>query len=147
MLKVLGEIGGAPASLSKPNAHGAPEAAVRLFLAVVFPLILLSHFLPNRLFQLLLSMATIIGLSNWAIFVIAHLRFRRSAPRPDRSRFPTPGSPWSNCAVLALIFATAVIAADDPGFRLGALLAAATVAGLGAIAAARWARRLQRAGA
>jgi L-asparagine transporter-like permease len=92
-------------------------------------------------------MATILGLLNWAIFVIAHLRFRRSAPRLDRPDFPTPGSPWSNYAVLALIVAAAVIAGGDREFRLGALLAAGTVAGLGAIAAARGARRLERAGA
>jgi AAT family amino acid transporter len=141
MLKVLGEIGGAPKSLSQLNAHGAPGKAATLILAALALAILLSRFLPNGLFELLLDMTAIIVISNWAIFLIAHLRFRRLREFHGKRRFPVPGAPWSILAVLVLIAATAIIAIGDPDLRLGAILAVGVMAALAVVAAMRPARR------
>jgi L-asparagine transporter-like permease len=137
MLKVLGDIGGAPKSLSELNAHGAPGKSAILIATALSIAILLSRFLPNGLFGLLLSMASILAVTNWALFLVAHLRFRRMRGSQGERRFPVPGAPWSTLAVLGLIAAAVVVAVDDPDLRLGAILAAGVVASLAAIAGLR----------
>ena len=144
VLKVLGDIGGAPKALSQLNAHGAPGKAVSFSLAVVSCAILLSWTLPNGLFELLLAMAAIIAITNWTVFLIAYLRFRRLRSSPAARRFVVPGASWSVAAVLLLIFATIAIALDNPGLREGALLATGVVFCLTVIAMARAARRYDK---
>jgi AAT family amino acid transporter len=144
VLKVLGEIGGAPRGLSQLNAHGAPGKALAFSLAVVSCAILLSGFLPNGLFELLLAMAAIMAITNWAVFLIAYLRFRQLRRSRAVRRFVVPGGPWSAVAVLLLIVATIVIAVGNPGLRVGAILATVVVFCLSVIAMARAGRRYDK---
>lgn len=140
VLKALGENGGAPKGLSSLNGRGAPEQAVTLTFAAVSLAVLLSGFLPNGLFDLLLGMAALIVITNWAIFLVAHLRFRKLRKTEGGPRFAAPGAPWSNLAVLALIAGTMVVALGDPGLRLSAVLAGVVIFSLVAVATARAAR-------
>ncbi|MGC1301224.1 MAG: amino acid permease [Caulobacteraceae bacterium] len=126
-LKVLGAIGGAPGGLAKVNVHGAPEVAGRLIVVVIALGLISTRFLPHGVFGLLLTTVAIIALVNWALFLIANLRFR-GRPEAQSRRFATPGAPWSIYLVLLLIAVTIVIAAFDRDLRLAVVFAAVAMA-------------------
>jgi D-serine/D-alanine/glycine transporter len=143
MLKILGEMGAAPAKLTTLNAHGAPGRAAALTLAIVSLSILFNYLLPAALFQLLLGMAAMVVILNWVLMLVAHIRFRKHQPAEAMNRFPVPGAPWSNYAIIVLLAAIIVIAAQGQGLRLALVLAGTLFAGLWLIASL-W-RRTARA--
>jgi L-asparagine transporter-like permease len=137
ILKVLGEIGAAPSRLSRLNIHGAPGTAAQVSVAAIIPMILLGRWLPATMFDLLLGAAAIVGITNWAIFLVAHLGFRGARPPGGASTFAAPGAPWTTRIVLAMIAITAAIAATSPPLRLGALFAVGLLIALAIVAVVR----------
>ena len=114
VLKSLADEGLAPPFLSRRNRWGAPGPALVSCMTVIACAIGLECLLSGWLFALLLTAAAITGLANWAIFVMAHLRFRRTRPRAMTAPFL---SPWSNYAVLLLVIVTIGVLSEDHSVR------------------------------
>ena len=114
VLKSLADEGLAPPFLSRRNRRGAPGPSLAWCMAVIACAIGVEGLLSSRLFAILLTAAAITGLVNWAIFVMAHLHFRRTRLRAMTAPFL---SPWSNYAVLLLVIVTIGVVSDDQGVR------------------------------
>ena len=120
VLRALGAEGCAPSWLMTEDPNGSPRSAIWTTGLAVSAVIFISFITGPRTFTLLLGAAATFGLVNWALFLAAHRRFRRTA---GRSRFA------SSTALLASGIALAAIALQAP-YRAAALLALAAIAGL-----------------
>ncbi|MDM5200233.1 amino acid permease [Fictibacillus enclensis] len=109
MLYTLANEGKAPKRLASLNDKKVPAAA--LIVSTFFLLfgVLLNYLLPEDVFTLVTSIATICFIWVWGIILIAHLRFRKQKPEEAaKSKFKMPLAPFINWIVL-LFFAFVVV--------------------------------------
>jgi len=138
IVRSLADIGAAPQRLAVLNTHGSPEKALTLSIAVVAVTVLLNYLVPDMLFQLLLGMGALTIVIDWAIVLVAHLRFCKTHAHRAPIACRPPLSPWSNYAVLALISSVFLISAMEPRLRIALFLNMILFGGLTVIAHARY---------
>jgi L-asparagine transporter-like permease len=116
-LRSLAVAGLAPASLGELNSHGVPGRAAGVSTGAILVTILLNYFIPGRALGLLLSATVVQVVVTWAVFVLAHLQFRRRRPCDATSPFRTPLPTWCNYGALGICAAVVVVLSCDAQFR------------------------------
>ena len=126
-LRALADEACAPAWLAREAANGSPANAIGLSMLAVATLMGVSALASGELFALLLGAAATLGLLNWALFLLAHRRFRVAASRPAHA----------SSAALAGIAAALLAIATPPPLRSSAATAIAAMALLALVARLR----------
>ncbi|MDM5339562.1 amino acid permease [Fictibacillus enclensis] len=109
MLYTLANEGKAPKRLASLNDKKVPAAALIVSTFFLSFGVLLNYLLPEDVFTLVTSIATICFIWVWGIILIAHLRFRKQKPEEAaNSKFKMPLAPFINWIVL-LFFAFVVV--------------------------------------
>lgn len=109
MLYTLANEGKAPNRLGSLNNKQVPAAALIVSTFFLSFGVLLNYFLPEKVFTLVTSIATICFIWVWGIILVSHLRFRKLKPEEARnSSFKMPLSPAINWLVL-IFFAFVIV--------------------------------------
>ena len=102
----------APESFSKLSSRKIPSNALFFSTVVILIAIVLNYLMPEGVFTLISSIATVCFIFIWGITVFCHLKYRRT--RPDlvkENKFRLPLYPLSNYIILAfLVFVLVVLA-------------------------------------
>ncbi|MFT8322744.1 MAG: amino acid permease [Bacillus sp. (in: firmicutes)] len=106
----------APAPLAKLTGSKVPSNALFFSIVVILIAVILNYVMPEGVFTLITSIATVCFIFIWGITVISHLKYRKT--RPDLAKvnkFKLPFYPFSNYLILAfLAFVLVVLAlAED----------------------------------
>ena len=140
MLFSLSKSHEAPAGLTRLSRSHVPARALYLTGAALMIGIVINIVDPAHAFVYITSIATVGILWVWAMVAYVHLRFRRSGRTAADSKFPLPGHPWSNYAVIGYCLLVAVLLAITPDQRI-AVVAGAVWAVLMALGWWRLSRR------
>ncbi len=92
----------APAQLAKLNTRKVPSNALFFSTIVILVTVVLNYVMPEGVFTLVTSVATVCFIYIWGILVISHLKYRKT--RPDLAKvnkFKLPLYPFSNYLILA----------------------------------------------
>ncbi|RXZ02338.1 amino acid permease [Fictibacillus sp. S7] len=109
MLYTLANEGKAPKRLASLSDKKVPAAALIVSTFFLSFGVLLNYLLPEDVFTLVTSIATICFIWVWGIILIAHLRFRKQKPEEAaKSKFKMPLAPFINWIVL-LFFAFVLV--------------------------------------
>ncbi|HAA4260168.1 TPA_asm: amino acid permease [Listeria monocytogenes] len=103
MLYTLSAEGKAPKKMHHLSSNGVPATALITSTACLLIGVFLNYFLPEQVFILVTSIATICFIWVWGVILVAHLRFRHKHPEiAEKSKFKMPLSPLMNW--VSLIF-------------------------------------------
>ncbi|WNB92936.1 amino acid permease [Bacillus sp. NEB1478] len=101
MLYTLANEGKAPKKLGSLNKKQVPATALIVSTFFLSFGVLLNYLLPEKVFTLVTSIATICFIWIWGIILVSHLRFRKLKPEEVRKiSFKMPLSPVINWIVL-----------------------------------------------
>lgn len=110
MLYTLASQGKAPKRLKSLNDRNVPAPALIFSTLVLLIGVLLNYFLPEEVFTLVTSIATICFIWVWAIILISQLRYRKLKPENARNNsFKMPFAPYSNWVVLAFFVVVIIL--------------------------------------
>lgn len=110
MLYTLASQGKAPKRLKSLNDRNVPAPALIFSTLVLLIGVLLNYFLPEEVFTLVTSIATICFIWVWAIILISQLRYRKLKPENARNNsFKMPFAPYSNWIVLAFFVVVIIL--------------------------------------
>ncbi|MGE6257070.1 amino acid permease [Heyndrickxia sporothermodurans] len=102
MLYTLACQGKAPKRLKSLNNRNVPAPALIFSTLVLLVGVLLNYLLPDEVFTLVTSIATICFIWVWGIILVSQLRYRKLKPEDARNNsFKMPFAPYSNWIVLA----------------------------------------------
>ncbi|CAM4166768.1 amino acid permease [Listeria ivanovii] len=103
MLYTLSAEGKAPKKMHHLSSNGVQATALITSTACLLIGVFLNYFLPEQVFILVTSIATICFIWVWGVILVAHLRFRQKHPEiAAKSKFKMPLSPFMNW--VSLIF-------------------------------------------
>lgn len=106
----------APEIFSKLNKRSVPSRALYFSTIVIFIVVILNYVMPEGVFTLVSSVATVCFIWIWGILVVCHLKYRKSRPELAKiNKFKMPLYPITNYMTLAfLAFILVVLAlAED----------------------------------
>ncbi|KXH81686.1 amino acid permease [Sporosarcina sp. HYO08] len=121
MLYSLGKGKHAPVPLTKLTRNRVPSNALFFSTVVILIAVVLNYIMPEGVFTLITSVATVCFVFIWGITVISHLKYRKTRPNlAKESTFKMPLYPFSNYLILAfLAFILVVLAlAEDTRIAL-----------------------------
>lgn len=121
MVYSLAKDGHAPVPFTKLTGNKVPSNALFFSTFVILIAVVLNYIMPEGVFTLITSIATVCFIFIWGITVISHLKYRKR--RPDlvrKSKFKMPFYPLSNYLILIfLAFVLVVLAlAEDTRIAL-----------------------------
>ena len=91
MVYGLGQTGHAPERLSKTNKRGVPYPALIFSGVVLFFAAILNYFIPDDVFTLVTTLATIFFIFIWSVILICYIKYRREdAALHKKSKFKNP---------------------------------------------------------
>lgn len=91
MVYGLGQTGHAPEGLSKTNKRGVPYPALIFSGVVLFFAAILNYFIPDDVFTLVTTLATIFFIFIWSVILICYIKYRREdAALHKKSKFKNP---------------------------------------------------------
>ncbi len=146
VLASLAVEGCAPSTFGKLDERGVPRKALAASTAAISTAVILNYLIPARIFGLLLSSVAVVVATDWTLFIIAHLKFRRRRGRQTQRGFRVPLPPWCNWAALTFLGVVLAALALDPSSRTQAGCGLTFFATLGAVAGLRRWRKRRRAG-
>ena len=112
MLYTLGNEGKAPKGLKNLSRRNVPAPALIASTLMLLVGVLLNYLLPDEVFTLVTSIATICFIWVWSIILISHMRFRKLKPEEARKNpFKMPLAPGINWIVLAFFAFVVVVLA------------------------------------
>ena len=124
MLYSLANKGQAPAVLAKVSAHGVPIRGVLVTLACLVIGVVLNYLLPQRIFEMMMSILSFNTVWTWSMVLIAHYSFRR---RHGETGFPLRLWPLSSAICLAFFLFVVVMLGYNPDTRVALYVGAAWV--------------------
>ena len=132
MLYSLAKQGQAPKVLARTSASGSPYAGVLASSAVTAIAVVLNYVAPKQVFMVLMSIATIAAILNWAVVLITQLKFRRriGAEAADRLSFKMPLFPVANYVVLAFLAFVVFLMTTMDGMREAVFIGAGWIVAL-----------------
>lgn len=104
MMYALAKDNHAPAPFKKLTSHKVPSNALFFSTIVILISVVLNYVIPEGVFTLITSIATVCFIFIWGITVISHMRYRKT--RPDlakASTFKLPLYPYTNYLILAFL--------------------------------------------
>lgn len=113
---------------AKLSRRQVPARAIMISTGAIAVAVILNLFLPESVFALVSSVATISFLFVWGMIVLAHLRYKKQHPRG--TDFPMPFYPYSNYLILAFLGLTAVIMIFDRAMLSASIFAVIWIATL-----------------
>ena len=116
MMFSLAERREAPHSMGRLSRTHVPARALLVTALALMLGVVVNIVDPNQAFVYITAVSTVGILWVWSMIAFAHLRFRRAGHTIAESKFPAPGSPWSNYAVIgycALVLVLLVITPDQ----------------------------------
>ncbi|MFC0613141.1 amino acid permease [Scopulibacillus daqui] len=114
MLYSLAQNGQAPKTLSKLSERKVPAFALIVSTLALLIGVLLNYLLPDMVFTIVTSVATICFIWAWSIILISHMLFRRKMPEEARKiHFRMPLTPVMNWVVLGFFVAVIIILGFD----------------------------------
>ncbi|MCK6258210.1 amino acid permease [Fictibacillus sp. KIGAM418] len=123
MLYTLSNEGKAPKKLGLLNKKQVPAPALIVSTFFLSFGVLLNYLLPEEVFTLVTSIATICFIWVWGIILVAHLRFRKLKPEDaKKSAFKMPLSPVINWIVLAFFAFMIVVLGFAADTRIALLI-------------------------
>lgn len=142
MLYALACQGNAPRFLQQINRRGVPQNGVLVSSGLTLLVVVLTYLVPGKVFLYLISLATIAGIMNWAMILVAQLRFRQAKEQQGAViRFKLPLHPLSSYLTLAFLAMVVIIMGFMPDMRYSLYLAPCWVGGLYAVYRAKQRRR------
>ncbi len=104
MLYGLAQQGNAPKLFAKLNTKGVPVTSVLASSACTLVAVVLNYLLPGKVFMYLISVAILAAIINWAMIIIANLKFR-AVKGADAAKldFKVPLYPFSNYVCLGFL--------------------------------------------
>jgi D-serine/D-alanine/glycine transporter len=110
MIYTLANDGQAPKQLKKLNNRSIPAPALIFSTLVLLVGVLLNYLLPDQVFTLVTSIATICFIWVWGVVLFSHIRFRKMMPEEEKNNpFRMPFAPFMNWVVLAFFVMVIVI--------------------------------------
>lgn len=110
MVYTLAKEGHAPRKLGSLSKQNVPAPALIFSTLVLLIGVLLNYLLPDQVFTLVTSIATICFIWVWGIILYAHIRFRKTMPEAAKKNpFRMPFAPFMNWLVLAFFIFVIVI--------------------------------------
>lgn len=110
MVYTLAKEGQAPRKLGSLSKQNVPAPALIFSTLVLLIGVLLNYLLPDQVFTLVTSIATICFIWVWGIILYAHIRFRKTMPEAAKKNpFRMPFAPFMNWLVLAFFIFVIVI--------------------------------------
>lgn len=98
----LANDGKAPKQFKTLNKRNIPAPALIFSTLVLLVGVLLNYFLPDQVFTLVTSIATICFIWVWGVILYSHIKFRKMMPKEAESNpFKMPLAPFINWVVLA----------------------------------------------
>lgn len=94
--------------ISRLSKHHVPANALVTSTVIIAVSVLLNYLIPNQVFTIVSSVATTCFLFIWAIIILAHLRFKKTA-KGKQSKFKTPFYPVADYLILIFLAGVAVI--------------------------------------
>ncbi|RDS84742.1 amino acid permease [Dyella monticola] len=124
MLYSLANKGQAPAVLAKVSAHGVPIRGVLVTLACLVIGVVLNYLLPQRIFEMMMSILSFNTVWTWSMVLVAHYSFRR---RHGKTGFALRLWPLSSAICLAFFLFVVVMLGYNPDTRVALYVGAAWV--------------------
>ena len=110
MTYTLANDGQAPKQLKRLNNRNVPAPALIFSTLVLLIGVLLNYLLPDQVFTLVTSIATICFIWVWGVVLFSHIRFRKMMPEEAKNNpFKVPLAPFMNWVVLAFFVVVIVI--------------------------------------
>src|SRR5690554_4598862 len=110
MLFGLAEQGNAPSFLSKLNKNFVPINAILISSLFAAICIIINKVMPEKAFEILMSLVVSSLIINWLMISITHLKFRRSKHAEQiKTKFPSYIYPISNYICLVFLLGILVI--------------------------------------
>ena len=123
MLYGLAKQGNAPKSLMSVDRRGVPVAAIGISALATALCVLINYLMPGKAFELLMALVVSTLVINWAMIILAHLKFRKvKRLQGIEPKFKAFWYPFSNYLCLAFMLAVLVIMYLTPGIRISVLL-------------------------
>lgn len=121
MMYGLGKTNNAPATMTKLTKTKVPANALLTSTAVILISVVLNYVMPENVFTLITSIATVCFIFIWGIIVLSHMKYRKTRPElAKKSIFKLPLFPITNYLILAFLLFVAVVLglADDTRIAL-----------------------------
>jgi AAT family amino acid transporter len=96
----------APKTLSRLSQSGIPYMAILFSLFFIFITVILNYLYPQRVFNILLAIATIAAMINWITILVTQIYFRAKVGLPD-IKYKMPLYPIAS--IVAIIFFAIII--------------------------------------
>lgn len=120
MLHNLGLQGNAPKSMRRLSKQGIPNYAIVFSMLCIAMTVFLNYLYPTRIFNILLSIATISAVINWLIILGTYLCFKHQV---KTSEYPLFAYPWSAICAIIFLIAVACVMYFMPDFKVAILIA------------------------
>lgn len=126
VLRALALDGSAPRYLKSMNSQSVPSAAILSTVAIYLVGVVLNYYLPSKIFEIMLSMASLGILSTWTFIVLCQMQLRKKIRKGEiaPTSFPMPGAPFTSWITLAFFVGVIGLMAFD--YPIGSF----TVAGI-----------------
>lgn len=110
MLYGLAEQGNAPKFLLKLNKHSVPTSAIIVSSCFAAICILINKFVPEKAFEILMSLVVSCLIINWIMISFTHLKFRKAKDIEQiQTKFPSFLYPISNYICILFLLAILII--------------------------------------
>lgn len=115
VLRSLAMGGSAPRFVGKMNAAKVPYGGIVVTLVIYAAGVVLNYFVPSKVFEIVLNIASLGVISTWAFLVICQMLLRRAINRGEAApiSFRMPFAPFTSWLTLAFLFGVLVLTAFD----------------------------------
>ncbi|WP_446470714.1 amino acid permease [Xenorhabdus stockiae] len=104
----LAKQGNAPQLLSQTNRYNAPIVSIAFSALITSIGILLNYILPDKVFEILMSLVVTTLVINWFMICLSHMKFRKQKSKDGtKSKFKSFWYPFDN--YLCLIFLSLIL--------------------------------------
>lgn len=129
MLYNLACQGDAPELFSRLSPAGVPRNALLVSSLVTFTIVVLNFLIPERIFFVVMSLASVSIIMSWGIILVTLIFSRRALKREGEApAFPAPLYPYSIYFAIAFLVMTLGLVAFLPDMRPSLLMAPVWVA-------------------
>ncbi len=115
VLRSLAMGGSAPEFVGRMNASKVPYGGIVVTLVVYLFGVVLNYYVPSRVFEIVLNIASLGIVSTWSFIVICQMMLRRAINRGeiDRVAFRMPFAPFTSWLTLAFLVGVLILMAFD----------------------------------
>lgn len=118
MLYSLALQGDASSRFMRLDRRRIPVAGINLSTLIMLGGVGFNYIFPDKAFGYIMSVITALLLWTWAMILLSHARYRRSADHGAiGTPYPMPFSPWSNWLVLSFMAGVVVLMVLDSSAR------------------------------